>query len=152
MRTLSATVGLEFRHAFSRVLQGAFSLSPGIYRVWGEFSPLGYTKFWLGGHSVLFLLNDLVYVKIPASFKPGLNFGAELTVALGRRLFLWCRGGYDLVGRIRKVPTVDKAVDYDYGSPVQAEDLAKISTTLALKKLRLSPSAVFIGAGLGIGF
>jgi len=152
LKTLFATAGLEFRHEFSRILQASVSVCPGLYRVWGEFSPLGYTKFWLGGHSVLFVFNNLVYLKIPASLRPGLNLGAELTVGLGSRLFLWFRGGYDLVGRIGKVPTVDRAVDYTYGSPVQNEDLADISSTLALKKLRLSPSAVFVGAGLGIGF
>lgn len=152
IKTTFATLGLEMRRELSRVFQAAISAAAGVYQVSGEFSPLGYSRYTIGGHGVLFPWNDIVYLKIPESVVPGLNLGAELTASLGGGMFIWLRGAYDLVGRVSEVPVIERAVDYDFGTPVAGEDLASISKVLALKKLRFSPSAVCLGAGLGFGF
>ena len=48
-------------------------------RVSGEAEPLGFTTFWLGGHSVLFSED----VRLRASLGPATSVGGYLGAALG---------------------------------------------------------------------
>lgn len=152
LKIMSATCGIELRHSFSSHFQGAGTLGAGLYRVWGEFGPLGYTNFWLGGHSVLYVEDYLVFLKVPAGLKPGLNFGAELMILVGNGVFLSLRGGYDLIGKITTVPVVDRVLNYTYLNKALPEEFSKIMAKLSLQELRISPSTYSLGIGLGVGF
>jgi len=152
LKTLSAVVGLEIGHDFSRLISGAATVGAGLYRVWGDFGPLGYTTAWLGGHSVLMMDNDLLFLKVPASWKPGLDLGAEVALSLGRGVVLSLRGGYSFVGKLKVVPVLDRVVSDPYLSPASPEEVSEIAAVLSLRPLRLSPSAFRLGVGLGIGF
>jgi hypothetical protein len=152
LKTLSAVIGLEFGHDVSRLIRAEGTLGAGLYRVWGDFAPLGFTTAWLGGHSVLMMENYLLFLKIPAGWKPGLDLGAELALSVGGGVVLSLRGGYRFVGAMTVVPVLDRVLYYSSLNPAIPDDVSEVAAALSLGPLRLSPSAFRLGLGLSIGF
>ena len=152
LKALSAVIGLEIGHDFSRLIRGAVTVGAGLYRVWGEFGPLGFTTVWLGGHSVLMTENYLLFLTIPAAWKPGLDLGAELALSMGSGVVLSLRGGYSFVGATTAVPVLDRVLNYSYLSPALPDEMSEIASALSLGPLRLSPSMFRFGVGLSFGF
>jgi len=152
LKTLSAIIGLEFGHDISRLIRAEGTLGAGLYRVWGDFGPLGFTTAWLGGHSVLMMENYLLFLKIPAGWKPGLDLGAELALSMGSGVVLSLRGGYSFVGAMTVTPALDRVLYYSSLNPAIPDDVSEIAAALSLGPLRISPSAFRFGVGLRFEF
>ncbi len=74
--------------------RGAFSGGLSVFRTKTSFSSLGFTTFWEGGHSVLFLENYELKAATEPTVRLGFNVGGELAVDLGPSVGLSIDGRY----------------------------------------------------------
>lgn len=123
------------------------SLSGGwsYFQIQGEAGRLAFTKFWLGGHSVLFIEDYQLQFGLKPASTSGLNFGIEGDFRLYHNLSL----------------TAD--VRYFYGNDVKleidireveggTEPLAQIKARMNLEELKITPSFFRMNLGLKYRF
>ena len=116
----------------------------------GELGPLAFTRFWLGGHSVLFSEEYKILARLLPNHKIGFNAAATFSRNLydGINLFL------DLhYYSSPKIPLRLEAIDYDrnYEQP-GIEPLAKIRPYLAFDQIVFYPSLFSLNLGLKLKF
>jgi len=75
-------------------VRGSFSGGLSIFRARATVMSLAYTTFWEGGHSVLFSETYELEFEVEPATQLGLNFGGELSIALGSRVALSMDGRY----------------------------------------------------------
>jgi hypothetical protein len=116
------------------------------FRMSGEISSLGFTKFWLGGHSVLFSETYEVKMILSPVGRIGADFGAALNISLGRyfvlsldaRLFCALAASPDI--KFELIPDVRYTTEID---PVTI-------LSIPVGKLRVSPNFRRLAAGFKI--
>jgi hypothetical protein len=125
------------------------SAGPAWLHAGGRAESLVYTRYFLGGHSVLFSDDHLVSFEFPASTL-GLDVGAFLEADLGPRVALRADARY-FWG-----PAEDAAVTLlevvNPGEVLQAVDLAEVQSGLAPPPLRLDPSFFRAALSLAVRF
>jgi hypothetical protein len=121
------------------------SAGPAWLHARGTAQSLVYTRYFLGGHSVLFSDDHLVSFELPASTL-GLDVGAFLEADLGPRVALRADARYFWGPTEEADVTLLEVVNP--GEVLQAIDLAGIQAGLAPPPLRLDPS--FFRAALSL--
>lgn len=115
-------------------------------RVSGEAEPLGYTAFWLGGHSVLFSEDVRLRAALGPATSAGGYFGTALGVDLARHLALTASVRLLLVGEVDVPASLDAIADATNGLTSPAPD--EIARIVALGPARLSPQRLSVAIGL----
>lgn len=117
-------------------------------RVSGEAEPLGFTTFWLGGHSVLFSED----VRLRASLGPATSVGGYLGAALGvdlaRHLALTASVRLLLVGEVDVAARIDAIVDATGG--LTSPEPGDIDRIVAPGPARLTPQRLSVAIGITI--
>ncbi len=115
-------------------------------RLSGEAAPLGYTRLWLGGHSVLFSEN----VQVRAALGPSTLFGGyvsgALDIALGPHAAVTLGARAVLAGDADVTARVDAVLDA--GEATAARDVDAIDRAMAPGPARVSPRGVVLLAGV----
>ncbi|MFB0565700.1 MAG: hypothetical protein ACETWK_08495 [Candidatus Aminicenantaceae bacterium] len=148
LKTFSFFTNLQYRFVISKNTTASFSAGSGFYRVYGNFNPLGYSEFWLGGHGVLFSEHYLVMLKIPSSGKIGFNTDFELNFRLSKNFSFAAKLAYNLCGNISIIPVIDKVLFYPYLGKVAENKLSKIKDQMKLKSLKINPSFLSLNFGI----
>ena len=152
--SLSVTsVGLEVAIRLP-VAPGASTVlfaGPSLHFATGQFSPLGFTEVWLGGHGTLNRETYLVYINLPAQRKLGLEAGAELSVRLSGSVSAFLRAAYSFVGGITFTPEIDEVFYLSQIQPAPEDKTALVESRFDLQPLTVSLSSFFLGAGLKFG-
>jgi len=116
----------------SFVLSGGLSL----LNLKGLAESLGYSKFWLGGHSVLFSQLYRLEFSMGASHKIGFNAGGEISIAPLRNIRLVLAARYFLFGKTKLDVQLERILNQNE-IVMQVESMEQIS-------LILDPPAVVI--------
>lgn len=117
-------------------------------RLSGEAEPLGYTRLWLGGHSVLFSEDFQVRAALgPSTIVAGYASGA-LDVALGRHAAATLGVRALLAGDADVAARVDSVLDT--GTGITPPGVIEFDQAMAPGPARLSPRGVAILAGVKI--
>jgi len=135
-----------FRLVNKRTWDLAISFGLSSFFLKGELGPLAFTRFWLGGHSVLFSEEYKILARLLPHNGIGFNAGATFS----RIIY----GGLNLFFDIHyysspKIPLRLEALDYDrnYEQP-GIEPLARISPYLAFDRVVFNPSLFSLNFGL----
>lgn len=117
-------------------------------RVSGEAEPLGFTEFWLGGHSVLFSEE----MRVRASLGPATGVGGYLGAALGTdlapHLALTASVRVLLMGEVDLPARIDARVDATGGlTSLEPGDIDRI---VAPGPARLTPQRLSVAVGVTI--
>ena len=148
----SVDLEVALRLPIAAGVSAVFFAGPSLYFAGGRFSPLGFTDEWLGGHGVPMHEDYLVHVKLPARQKIGLEAGLELSARLSGRCSAVIRAAYAYTGDITFAPTIDEVYYYSYLQPAPEEKITLVKSRFALQPLKISLSAVVLGAGLKFEF
>jgi hypothetical protein len=152
LRTLAFDLGAAARFALAPGISATLSAGGILARTSGTISPLGSAHYWLGGHSVLFGESYLVFLKIPAQFKPGFQAEIEIQVRIGPGLGLAVNAGYASAGRLDETPVVEKILDGYSLDPIEGEKRDTIISGLVLTSPGLRPPAFRFGLGVFVRF
>jgi hypothetical protein len=112
----------------------------------GELGPLAFTRFWLGGHSVLFSEEYKLLARFIPNHRRGWNAGLSFSGCLLKGLSLFFYGRYF---RSAEIPLQLEAVGYDENyQPPGVEPLARMIPYLALRPVVFRPSLLSLSLGL----
>lgn len=121
---------------------------PTVLRTSGDGTGLGYTEFWLGGHSVLFLQQ----YRLAFAFEPqtglGLDAGAALDIAVSEHVGVVVDGRYFWGPTQRAAVTLSEIINLD--ELISSESLAAIAQQMELPEMELDPSFLRLAGGLAI--
>lgn len=121
-----------------------------IFFLRGELGPLAFTRFWLGGHSVLFSEEYKVLAKFISNHRIGWNAGATISYRLLEGLSLSINLRYYSSPQI---PLQLEAIDYDKDYEQQGiEPILKMKPHLNLGRVSFHPSFFSITLGLKSSF
>lgn len=116
----------------------------------GELGPLAFTRFWLGGHSVLFSEEYKILARFVPNHRIGWNAGATIAYRLFAGLSLSIDFRYYSSPQI---PLQLEAIDYDKDYEQQGiEPLLKIRPYLNLGQVSFRPSFFSLTLGLKSSF
>lgn len=150
VKSLSLALNLQYVLFDSRRFSACLSAGGGIFRVWGDFSPLGYSEYWLGGHGVLFSQQYLVRLAIPSSYRASLNADLELGLRISERITFAAKLAYFFCGSVSFSPAIDNVLYYYSLDKVDEDTLSRIKSRMTLNALRIKPS--FLALNLGIKY
>lgn len=126
-------------------LSATISGGPAFYRLSGDVQPLGFTAFYLGGHSVLFQSDYRLALEMEPANAVGFDAGVEIDMPLNRHAAIVA--GYRYFGgpeaEVRVSPTtVINADEITFEQPI-----SDIASRLALAPMRISVSSsrLFVG-------
>lgn len=122
----------------------ALAAGAGPARLSGRFLALGYSSYWLGGHSVLFSRDFLLRMRTPAVWTFGWTVELEYGLRLGPRLDIVFQAAGRGTGRISAIPEIDALLD---GLSLEQTD-APGAPGLTFAPLVLEP--LYLGLGLGL--
>jgi hypothetical protein len=143
--TLGAGPALRWqRPAVSLVVSGGLAW----VRLSGEAEPLGYTRFWLGGHSVLFSEEFRVRAALGPSSALAAYASGTFDVSLGRHVAATAGVRVLLAGEADVPSRIDAIVDASDG--LSSPAVGDIDAAMAPGPARLSPRGVAILAGVKI--
>ena len=130
----------------------SFEGSGGMSLFWikGELASWGYTKFWLGGHSVLFFETYKIKSRFFYPEGLGFNLGGSLRCRLNRTIGLTLGGHFFFPLKIRAGLIPSEIVNRK--EVVLVDDLDTITRKLALSPLELRPVFITLSAGLVVWF
>ena len=148
LRSLSFSLNLQYRLYSSPKTTMTFSAGSGFSRISGNFNYLGYSEYWLGGHSVLFSEGYLLMVKIPAFSKIGFNADVELGFFISKNISLAARIAYLAWASFSVQPAIDGALIYHSLKPASEEKLVEIINRLSLNLLNFNPSFFSLSFGI----
>jgi len=139
-----------FRLVNKRTWGLAISFGLSSFFLKGELGPLAFTRFWLGGHSVLFSEEYKILARLLPNHDIGFNTGATFSQNLYDGLNLFLDIHYY---SSPKIPLRLEALDYDrnYEQP-GIEPLARISPYLAFDRVIFNPSLFSLNFGLKFKF
>lgn len=123
---------------------------PAIVRLTGTVQPLGYTTYRLGGHAVLFDDEYRLAMAIDPVNAVGFDAGAELNVAVGRRLAAMF--GYRYFGGGDVDATAAPAAILNPGDLGLPQSLADVTSRIAPVRARLSIAGSRVVAALKVRF
>ena len=152
LKTLSFLLNLEYAHALSKNMTVSFSAGGGLYWIFGDFNPLGYTEYWLGGHSVLMSEYYLLMLKIPSSNKIGINVDMGLAHRLSKKLFIAANIAYHLCGDLSIEPSLDYALYRCSLDRIDESKLNQIQNDLDFGPLEINPSFFSLNIGFKYRF
>jgi hypothetical protein len=145
LRSLSVSANAALRIGEGPV-GAVVSGGPSIFRTGGEAQALGYTRLWLGGHSVLFLEESVVEVAVQPRTTLGFNAGGELVVALHGPLAVVFDGRYFYAPSSASHVRVTRILNFD--ELISPESIEVIQERMDLQPARLDASFLRLGAGL----
>jgi len=133
--------------ALAKNIQMGFSAGLSYQNFKGKAESLGYSKFWLGGHSVLFGEEYRLRFDFGPQAKIGFDLGGELDVGLSKNFGLILDGRYFLFPKVSVDIKLDLVENTGYVRPI---DLAeeRIPTDL----LSINASLLRINLGLKYKF
>jgi len=152
IKSLSFLLNVQYEYALSKNITAAFSVGSGLYRIFGDFNPVGYSEFWLGGHSVLFSEDYLLMLKIPSSNKIGINVDMEFAHRLSEKLFIVANIAYNLCGSLSVAPILDYALYYYSLDRIDEGKLNQIQNDLDFGPLEINPSFFSLSFGFKYRF
>lgn len=132
-------------------IAAALFAGPSLHFADGQFSPLGFTEEWLGGHGTPNREDYLVHVELPAQQKLGLEAGLELSARLSGGVSAVFRVAYSFVGRVTFAPEIDEVFYYSRLQLAPEDKTGLVESRFDLQPLTISLSTVFLGAGLKLG-
>lgn len=131
-------------------VRGAFSGGLSIFRTQATVRSLAYTSFWEGGHSVLFSETYELEFEVEPLTQLGLNFGGELSIALGPRVSLSIDGRYFYAPsktanvRLTDIINIDEIILRD---PIET-----VEKQMDPAPIEIDPSFFRLGFGLKLRF
>ncbi len=152
LKTLAFLLNLQYTHALFNNITLSFSAGGGVYRIFGDFNPLGYSEFWLGGHDELISEDYLLMLKIPYSNIIGINVDAGISHHLSERFFIMANIAYHLCENLSVVPILDYALYYYTLDRVDQNKLSQIQNFLDFGPLEINPSFFCLSFGLAYRF
>jgi hypothetical protein len=133
----------------------AFYLSAGLsyFLMRGEIASLGYSKYWMGGHAVLYSEHARLQASLESAHKIGANAGIGVKANIFNSLFLFLEGRYFYCPKmgLKITPTQILNKEEIY-MPSAMEPLSRIGEIMNLGAIKLDPSFLGIRAGLGVQF
>ena len=150
VKNLFLALNLQYVLFDYRRFSASLSAGGGISRVWGDFSPLGYSEYWLGGHGVLFSQQYLVRLAIPSSYRASLNADCELGLRISERITFAAKFAYFFCGSVSFSPAIDNVLYYYSLDKVDENTLSRIKSRMTLNALKIKPS--FLALNLGIKY
>ncbi len=112
----------------------------------GDLGPLAFTRFWLGGHSVLFSEEYKLLARFIPNHIRGWNAGLSFSGRLLSGLSLFFNGRYF---RSAEIPLRLEAIGYDENyQPPGIEPVAKMIPYLSLRQVVFRPSLLSLSLGL----
>lgn len=125
-----------------------FSGGLSIFQIRGSAESLGYTKLWLGGHSVLFLEHYRMAFAVQPATALGLNLGAELDIALSDRLTLAIDGRYFYAPTSEAEVELTGIVNLD--EVISVDPIPQIQQQMDLRPVEIDPSFLRLAFGLKV--
>lgn len=150
LKTLGFLLNLQCNVLNSKKIAINLSAGGGYYIIFGDFFPLGYSDYWLGGHGVLMYNHYLIKMKIPSTGKIGGNADFELEYKLSSRISLTARAAYNLVDALSVVPVIEKVFYYELQDEVAESTLSDIKKFITFDALKINPSFFSIHFGIKI--
>lgn len=117
-------------------------------RTSGEAEPLGFTTFWLGGHSVLFSEDVRLRVSLDPTMSVGGYLGTALGLDLARHLALTASVRLLLVGELDVPARIDAILDGTGG--LTSPEPGDIDRIVAAGPARLTPQRLSVAVGLTV--
>jgi len=145
LRSLSVSANAALRIGEGPV-SAVVSGGPSVYRTGGEVQALGYTRLWLGGHSVLFLDESVVEIAVQPRTTLGFNAGGELVVALHGPLAVVFDGRYFYAPRSASDVRVTRILNFD--EVISPESIEVIQEQMDLQPVQLDASFLRLGVGV----
>ena len=142
----AVSLNVLFRIPAGRNLAMDLSAGPTLFFISASAETLLYTKFRLGGHSVLFSDDYDLGLDIPSAVRLGFNIGTELILFPGRVLAVGCGiryavcPAYDAGGRLR---LIERPQGYLW-------DIDLASENIPVSPLRVNPSFLRLGLSVRI--
>lgn len=146
IRSLGFLLDLEYEAWRSKSAALRLSAGGGYYRIFGDFYPLGYSKYSLASHFTLGLWEYYLMLKLPASGRIGFNAGIELSLRLTDSLAFVSKAAYHRIGSIILTPVIDKALS-THIFEIDADKFRKIVDYLKLPPFEFNPSYWTLQAG-----
>jgi len=149
------TLSLNSIVRFEAGRKAAFYLSAGLsyFLMWGEIASLGYSKFWMGGHAVLYSEHARLQASLESAHKIGGNAAIGIKANIFESMFLFLEGRYFYCPKMDlKITPIQILNQEEIYMPSALESLLRIGEIMNLTPLRLNPSYVGIRAGLGVQF
>ena len=149
------TLSLNSIVRFEAGRTAAFYLSAGLsyFRMWGEIASLGYSKYWMGGHAVLYSEHARLRASLESAHKIGGNAAIGVKTNIFKSMFLFLEGRYFYCPKMGlKITPTQILNQEEIYMPSALESLSRIGEIMNLTPLRLNPSYVGIRAGLGVQF
>lgn len=148
LKTLAFSINLQYAVLRSKKFNASLSAGTGYYWTYGNFYPLSYSDYWMGGHSVLFSDSYLVFLKIPVSGKIGFNADFEIAYRISKRLSLAARGAYNLCTASSVMPQIDSALYFDSLSQVTNSHFLEIKSQMNFSPLEIKLSYLSLNFGI----
>jgi hypothetical protein len=118
------------------------------HRLSGDLQSLAYTRFWLGGHSVLFSETHQVKAGIDPIWRFGLNVGGDLSFPLFPPVRGFIEGRYLWVPKTELTLEPEAIVNQD--EIVMGLTPEQIAQRTSFRRLEVDPSLVALGAGIRV--
>ena len=147
-RTLS--VNVVGRWPLGQRVVGQVSGGLSYFRMDGLVSPVGYSSFSLGGHSVLFYDRYELEVALDAAHAFGINAGAAVDVELSRAVALTADFRYFTGGTITSPVAVTQILNEE--EVIMLDPLETIEETLRPPPVELKPTRARFMAGIKVRF
>jgi hypothetical protein len=130
-------------------LTADFSGGLSYFNLRGEARSLGYTRLWLGGHSVLFLEEFGIEFSLEPTHQLGLNVGSQLSYSLGGKVELAMDGRYFFAPAARTDVRLTRIVRPEYRA---GDSIVEIEEQMGPRSMEISPSFLLLGFGLKFKF
>lgn len=126
--------------------QVRFSAGASAHRLSGSVESLAYTRFWLGGHSVLFSETHRLRARIEPLWKLGFNVGGELSYPVVPGVYAFLEGRYLWVSTTELALTPSAVLnERELAMGLTTDEIAQ---RMPLRRLELEPSLIALGAGV----
>jgi opacity protein-like surface antigen len=149
------TLSLNGIVRFEAGRKAAFYLSAGLsyFLMRGEIASLGYSKFWMGGHAVLYSEHARLRASLESAHKIGGNAAIGVKANIFENIFLFLEGRYFYCPKMGlKITPTQILNQEEIYMPSALESLSRIGEIMNLTPIKLNPSYVGIQAGLGVQF
>lgn len=130
------------------------SLSAGLsyHSISGRASSLGYSKFWLGGHSVLFNENYKFEFSFEPASKIGINVGGEVSIDLSEMVCFAVGYRYFYCSPILSDIHLEEIINEDEIIITLKESFEQVEEHMNLEPAEINPSFMLIHIGLKFKF
>jgi len=149
-KQFTAALNLLARFDLGSGINADLSGGLSFFRTKGEASTLGYSYYWLGGHSVLFSEFFQLSFDMEPKTKLGLNIGGALNVRIKNFLSLFAAARYFYCPGINADITLKEILNLR--ELISPQTLEEITAVMRPGSIKINPSFLSLSCGIKLNF